>query len=175
MGFSSRSRREPQLQTCRRERTKPRLWGQGQHDGQSSPQFQLLRGLKNLSPVQMNVDSYRLQSVEREHGTGEWLYGKCYYLMDDSFMFAEEGDVWLVRGPQPVGGREENIRISSRSPREKELARRVRFWGPDDLARVQACNPLPAKKRSANAEQRQESRYTVGLESGPTSLLLVAT
>ena len=46
----------------------------------------------------MNVDSYRLQSVEREHGTGEWLYGKCYYLMDDSFMFAEEGDVWLVRG-----------------------------------------------------------------------------
>ena len=75
----------------------------------------------------MNVDSYRLQSVEREHGTGEWLCGKYYYPTDDSFMFAEEGDVWLVRGPQPVGGREENIRISSRSPREKELARRVRL------------------------------------------------
>ena len=42
-------------------------------------------------------------------------------------MFAEEGDIWLVIRPQPVGGREENIRISSRSPREKELARLVRF------------------------------------------------
>lgn len=84
-----------------------------------APPISALKRTQKLEFSQMNVSSYHLQSAEGEHGTGEWLCGKCYYQAGGSFMFAEEGDVWLVRGPQPVGGREENIRISAQIPQRR--------------------------------------------------------
>lgn len=163
-------------ETCRRDRSKPRLWRQGQHDRQSSPQFQLLRVLKNLSPVQMNVDSHHLLRGSWR-GAWHWRMVMWEMLLSSGWQFYVcRGRGYLAHKTASASGRQRGeYQDIIQIPQRERAGKTSEVLRPRRFGQGSGLQSITSKKQSANAEQRQESRYTVGPESGPTSLLRAAT